>query len=48
MFRALLGHIQQALHKQQVVYFVHVMSVGCYQVMEEMCQIYFGPQATGI
>jgi hypothetical protein len=30
-FRALLVHLQETLHKQQFVYCVRVMSVGCYQ-----------------
>jgi hypothetical protein len=29
MFRALLGHLQEALHKRHLVYCVRVMSVGC-------------------
>jgi hypothetical protein len=29
MFRALLAHPQEALHKRQLVYCVRVMSVGC-------------------
>jgi hypothetical protein len=31
MFRALLAHLQEALHKEQLVYYVCVTSVGCYQ-----------------
>jgi hypothetical protein len=31
MFRALLAHLQEAIHKQHLVYGVRVMSVGCYQ-----------------
>jgi hypothetical protein len=31
MFRALLAHLQQALHKQLLLYCVRVMSVVCYQ-----------------
>jgi hypothetical protein len=31
MFRALLAHLQEVLHKQQMVYCVHGMSVGCCQ-----------------
>jgi hypothetical protein len=31
MFRALLAHLQEALHKQHLIYGVCVMSVGCYQ-----------------
>jgi hypothetical protein len=30
MFRALLVHLQKALHKQHLVYCVRVMSVGCW------------------
>jgi arginine/lysine/ornithine decarboxylase len=30
MFRALLAHLQEALHKQ-LVYCVRIMSAGCYQ-----------------
>jgi hypothetical protein len=29
MFRALLAHLQEALHKRHLVYCVRVMSVGC-------------------
>jgi hypothetical protein len=29
MFRALLAHPQEVLHKQHTVYCVRVMSVGC-------------------
>jgi hypothetical protein len=32
MFRALIAHPQEALHKRHLVYCVRVMSVGCYQV----------------
>jgi hypothetical protein len=31
MFRALLADLQQAVHKQQLVYFVHITLAGCYQ-----------------
>jgi hypothetical protein len=31
MFRALLAHLQEALHKRHFVYYVRVMSVGCYK-----------------
>jgi hypothetical protein len=31
MFRALLAHLQEVLHKLHVAYCVRVMSVGCYQ-----------------
>jgi hypothetical protein len=30
MFRALFAHHQEALYVQQLVYFVHIMSAGCY------------------
>jgi hypothetical protein len=29
MFRALLVHLREALHKRDLVYYVSVMSVGC-------------------
>jgi hypothetical protein len=32
MFRAILAHPQEALHKGHLVYFVRVMSVGCTKV----------------
>jgi hypothetical protein len=31
MFQALLAHLQEALHKKQLVFCVRVMSDGCYQ-----------------
>jgi hypothetical protein len=31
MFRALFANRQQALHTQQLVYFVRIMLAGCYQ-----------------
>jgi hypothetical protein len=31
IFRALLAHLPKALHKRDLVYYVRVMSVGCYQ-----------------
>jgi hypothetical protein len=31
MFRALLAHLHEALHKRHLVYCVRVMSAGCYQ-----------------
>jgi hypothetical protein len=31
MFRTLLAHLQEALHKRNLVYYVRVISVGCYQ-----------------
>jgi hypothetical protein len=36
MFRALLDHPQEALHKRHFVCCVRVMSVGCYQGWSEM------------
>jgi hypothetical protein len=32
MFQALLAHPQESLHKQHLVYCVHVMSVGCTRI----------------
>jgi hypothetical protein len=32
MFRTLLGHSQEALHKRHLVYCVRVMSVGCIRI----------------
>jgi hypothetical protein len=29
MFRAPLAHLQEALHKQQLVHYMSVISVGC-------------------
>jgi hypothetical protein len=29
MFRALLAHLQEALHNQHLVYCVRILSVGC-------------------
>jgi hypothetical protein len=41
MFRALLAHLQEALHKRHLVYCMRVMSVGCtrigVKVMLETC-----------
>jgi hypothetical protein len=34
MFRALLAHPQDALHKRQLIYCVRIMSVGCGTVLE--------------
>jgi hypothetical protein len=31
MFRALLAHLKEALHKRHLVYCVRIISVGCYQ-----------------
>jgi hypothetical protein len=36
MFRALLAHPQEALHKQHLVYWVRVMSVGCTRIKEAL------------
>jgi hypothetical protein len=36
MFRALLSHPQEALHKQHLVYCVRVMSVGCTRIGLEL------------
>jgi hypothetical protein len=32
MFKSQLAHHHEALHKQQLVYCVRIMSAGCYQV----------------
>jgi hypothetical protein len=32
MFRALIAHPQEALHRRHLVYCVHVMSVGCTRI----------------
>jgi hypothetical protein len=32
MFRALLAHPQEAIHKHHLVYCVHIMSVGCTRI----------------
>jgi hypothetical protein len=36
MFRALLAHLQEAVHKRHLVYCVHVMSVGCTRIGVEL------------
>jgi hypothetical protein len=36
MFQALLTHLQEALHKRQLVYCVRVMSVGCTMIEVEL------------
>jgi hypothetical protein len=36
MFRTLLAHLQEALHKRHLVYCVRVMSVGCTRVGVEL------------
>jgi hypothetical protein len=38
MFRALLAHPQDLLHKRQLVYCVRVMSVGCTRIGVELVQ----------
>jgi hypothetical protein len=35
IFRPLLAHLQEALHKQHLVYCVRVMSVGCTRIEAE-------------
>jgi hypothetical protein len=37
MFRALLAHLQEAPHKQRLVYCMGVMFVGCYQSWSVVC-----------
>jgi hypothetical protein len=39
MFRALLAHPQEALHQRQLVYCVHVMSVGCARIGVELVSV---------
>jgi hypothetical protein len=36
MFQALLAYLQEVLHKQRLVYCVHVMSAGLYQDWSSM------------
>jgi hypothetical protein len=36
MFRALLAHLQEALHKRHLVYCVRVVSVGCTRIGVEL------------
>jgi hypothetical protein len=36
MFRALLGLVQEALHKRHLVYCMRVMLVGCTRVQVEI------------
>jgi hypothetical protein len=38
MFRALLAHPQESLHKRHLVYCVHIMSVGCGTVVVSLQQ----------
>jgi hypothetical protein len=35
MFRALLAHPQEALHKQYFVYYMRGMSIGCTRIVVE-------------
>jgi hypothetical protein len=39
MFRALLAHLQEALHKQYLVYCMRVMSVGCTRIKVELVSV---------
>jgi hypothetical protein len=39
MFRALLAHFQEVLHKHQLVYCVHVTSVGCTRIRVVYCML---------
>jgi hypothetical protein len=39
MFRALLPHLHEALHKINLVYCVRVMSVGCTRIEAPFCII---------
>jgi hypothetical protein len=43
MFRALLAHPQEALHKGHLVYCVRVMSVGCTRIGHNTHAIYQVP-----
>jgi hypothetical protein len=45
MFRALLEHPQEALHKRHLVYCVSVMSVGCTRSEVELVQLTDNMQA---
>jgi hypothetical protein len=36
MFRALLAHPQEAIHKRYLVYCVRIMSVGCTRIEVEL------------
>jgi hypothetical protein len=38
MFRALLAHLQEVLHKRHLVYCLRVMSVGCTRIGVELVQ----------
>jgi hypothetical protein len=39
MFWALLAHPRQVMHKQQLVYGVRVMSVGCTNIASAICVV---------
>jgi hypothetical protein len=43
MFRALLAHPQEALHKRHLVYCVRVMSVGCTRIGVELVSVRVAP-----
>jgi hypothetical protein len=43
MFRALLAHPQDALHKRHLVYCVRVMSVGCTRIEAEVYELVCTP-----
>jgi hypothetical protein len=36
MFRALLAHLQEAVHKRHLVYCVRILSVGCTRIGVEL------------
>jgi hypothetical protein len=38
MYRALLAHLQEVLHKRHLVYCVRVMSVGCTRIGVEQAR----------
>jgi hypothetical protein len=48
MFRALLAHPQEVLHKQHLVYCVRVESVGCTKVKVELISTLTLVRPTGI
>jgi hypothetical protein len=39
MLRPLLTHLQEATHKQQLVYWERVMSVGCYESWQQLADV---------
>jgi hypothetical protein len=43
MFRALLAHPQEVLHKLHLVYCVHVMSVGCAKIAVKRSAVCVAP-----